>query len=153
MKEDKTDIDFIYTYTESVLKDRDASLRSLNTKCAGLVALSGALFKPFFEITGCSYCDYLKIGILIALAIAMVSGLLGLLATPCGDIADPVALYDDYHEETTEQCKLAVLGTFQTAIDQLTKQGTYKSRCVNTGIVCVVFAISFTFLNGLFSKI
>lgn len=153
MKEDKTNIDFIYTYTESVLKDRDASLRSLNTKCAGLVALSGALFKPFFEMDGCCDCDRLKIGVLITLAIAMISGLLGLLASPCGDIADPVVLYDDYREETTEQCKLAVLGTFHTAIDQLTEQGIYKSRCVNTGIICVVFAISLAFLNGLFSKI
>ena len=151
MKEDTTNIDFIYTYTESVLKDRDTSLRSLNTKCAGLVALSGALFKPVFEMTGCSYCDLLKTGILIALAIAMISGLLGLLASPCGDIADPVVLYDDYREEPTEQCKLVVLGTFHTAISQLTEQGLYKRRCVNTGIVCVVFAISFAFLNGLFS--
>jgi hypothetical protein len=151
VKEDTTNIDFIYTYTESVLKDRDASLRSLNTKCAGLVALSGALFKPFFEINGCSDCDRLKIGVLIALAIAMISGLLGLLASPCGDIADPIALYDDYSEESPEQCKLAILGTFHTAIDQLTEQGLYKGRCVNTGIICVVFAISFAFLNGLFS--
>jgi hypothetical protein len=153
VKEDTTNIDFIYTYTESVLKDRDASLRSLNTKCAGLVALSGALFKPFFEINGCSDCDRLKIGVLIALAIAMISGLLGLLASPCGDIADPVVLYDDYREEPTERCKLAVLGTFHKTVEQLTEQGLYKGRCVNTGIVFVVFAISFAFLNGLFSLV
>jgi len=146
--EDKTNINFIYTYTEAFLKDRDTSLRSLNTKCAGLVALSGALLKSFVEIEGCADCNRLKIGVLISLALAMISGLIGLLAKACGDVADPVTLYKDYYYESEEISKRDVIGTWHKAIEQLTKQAKYKGYCFNIGIFFTVLAILFTFIRS-----
>lgn len=146
--EDRNNIDLIYSYTESFLKDRDASLRSLNTKCAGLVALSGILLNPFLVISHCIDCAHLRAGILVSLLAGIVSGLIGLFASPCGDVVSPTELYYDFYYKSEQECRQFIIGSWHTAIDQLTKQGIFKGRCFNTGVVFLIFAISFAFISG-----
>ena len=122
-EKEQTNIDLIYEYTESFLKSRNESLRSLNTKCAGLVGFSGTLLKPLFELPHCVECDRLKIGLLVLLFIALFSGLLGLFARSSGSVVSPEELYYQWYYKTDEECKQFVIGSWHTAIKQLTEQG------------------------------
>ena len=140
-KIEQTNIALIYEYTESFLKFRNDSLRSLNTKCAGLVGFSGTLLKPLFELPHCVECDRLRIGLLILLFIALFSGLLELFARSNGSVADPEELYYQWYFKTDEECKQFVIGSWHTAIKQLTKQGLYKQRVFNVGVISFTLAV------------
>ena len=140
-EKEQTNIDLIYEYTESFLKSRNESLRSLNTKCAGLVGFSGTLLKPLFELPHCVECDRLRIGSLILLCIALASGLYGLFAKSNGKVADPKEIYYQWYYKTDEECKQFIVGSWHTAIEQLTKQGLCKQKSFNAGVLSFALAI------------
>lgn len=139
--EEQTNIDLIYEYTESFLKFRNESLRSLNTKCAGLVGFSGALLKPLFDMPHCVDCDRLRIGALILLFTALISGLCGLFAKSNGSVVNPEELYYQWYYKTEEECKQFIIGSWHTAIQQLSRQGLYKQRSFNVGVISFSLAV------------
>ena len=134
-------IDLIYTYTESFLKFRNDSLRSLNTKCAGLVGFSGTLLKPLFSLPHCTDCDRLRIGALGLLLGALGCGLFGLLAKSNGSVVDPEELYYQWYYKTDKEKKDFIIGGWHTAIEELTKQGLLKQESFNAGLICFALAI------------
>jgi hypothetical protein len=148
--EEKTNIDLIYSYTESYLKLRNESVRSLNTKLAGLIGFSGALLKPFTDLPSCSYCSLLKMGIFILLLVAVLLGLTGLFAQSVGDVAEPTELYEDWYYNTNEECRQFIVGSWQTAIKQITEHGEKKAKYFNYGIICFATAIFLVFICAIF---
>ena len=149
--EDNTNIKVIYEYTESYLKIVEESLKSLNTKCAGLVGFSGTLLKPFFDLPHCANHESVRVIALFLILIAVFCGILGLLAVPTGEVIHPKYTWDNfyYKEYVSEtECKGRIVTEWLKALEQLTQKAMFKGQCFNVGATCFALAILFSAVSA-----
>lgn len=142
--EDNTNIELIYEYTKYYFSGVEDSLKSLNTKCAGLVGLSGTLLKPFFDLPHCTNHELVRVGALFLILISVFCGILGLLATSTGEVIHPKYVWDKFYfkEYTSEtEFKGRVVTEWLNAVKQLEQKATFKGQYFNVGAICFALAI------------
>lgn len=121
--EKKSNVGFIYTYTESILKQKSESLNRLDLKFYWIIAASGVVLKLASDIDTstcnleslhlvCYSCKILKIILCILPAISTIVSVMGLTPNATGNYPDPAALIKkDLYELSEEDLKCRILGT------------------------------------------
>lgn len=149
--EDSTNIELIYEYTESYLKVIEESLKSLNTKCAGLVGFSGALLKPFFDLPHCINYEWARVVAFFLILIAAFCGIVGLLANQKGDVIAPKYAWDNfYFRENASDIELRgrIVTEWIKASEQLIQKAIFKGQYFNVGAICFALAILFSAVSA-----
>jgi hypothetical protein len=142
--EDNTNIELIYEYTKYYFSGVEDSLKSLNTKCAGLVGFSGAFLKPFFDLPHCTNYESAKVIALFLILISVFCGIIGLLATPTGEVIHPKYAWDEFYfkEYTSEiEFKGRIVTAWLDAVKQLEQKAAFKGQYFNAGAICFALAI------------
>lgn len=149
--EDNTNIELIYEYTKYYFSGVEDSLKSLNTKCAGLVGFSGTLLKPFFDLPHCANHESVRVIALFLILISVFCGIVGLLAAPTGEVIHPKYTWDEfyYKEYASEiEFKGQIVTAWLAALDQLTQKVIFKGQCFNVGAICFALAILFSAVSA-----
>ncbi|NET00360.1 MAG: hypothetical protein F6K61_07210 [Sphaerospermopsis sp. SIO1G1] len=146
--EEHTNTKLAYEYTESLLKDVNKSIDSLNTKMTTVIGFSGLLLRFSADLSDNSYCLYIKIAICVLLAIDICLCIIGLMPSPCGDVVSPEDLLDrEWYYKSDERCRHYIASAWKGAIKQLELQARNKRECLryamlSLGLSIILFAIS-----------
>lgn len=146
--EEHTNTKLAYEYTESVLKDVNKSIDSLNTKMTTIIGFSGVLLRFSADLSDNGYCLYIKIAVCALLAIDIGLCIIGLMPSPCGDVVSPKDLLDgEWYYKSDERCRHYIASAWKGAIQQLELQARNKRDCLRYAMLSlasstILFAIS-----------
>ena len=138
MTEEWTNLDTIYDYTESNLKEAIASMNGLNVRLTAVLGACGFLLKFASEVDW----DRLRLAACLLILICIGCCLLGLSATPAGNLASPGVLLDEWYYESDEQCKLYILVNWRETLKQVDAKRFWKASCLNWAFVCLVLSFA-----------
>lgn len=146
--EEHTNTKLAYEYTESVLKDVNKSIDSLNTKMTTVIGFSGVMLRFAADLSNDGYCLYIKIAVCVLLAIDIGLCIIGLMPSPCGDVVSPEDLLDgEWYYKSDERCRHYIASAWKVAIQQLDIQLINKRNCLryamcSLALSIILFAVS-----------
>ncbi|MEA5577659.1 hypothetical protein [Anabaena sp. UHCC 0451] len=146
--EEHTNTKLAYEYTESILKDVNKSIDSLNTKMTTVIGFSGVLLRFSADLSNHGYCLYIKIAVCTLLAIDIGLCIIGLMPSPCGDVVSPEDLLDgEWYYKSDERCRHYIASAWKAAIQQLDIQLINKRKCLryamwSLALSTILFAVS-----------
>ncbi len=138
---EKSNVKLAYEYTESALKDINASLDHATTKLTAILAFSGVLLRFTIDLESKGYFFISKF--LICSLAALTIGFCGkgLLAEPTGDIIRPEeCLKPEWYRASEEKFQLYIVRQWIECFDQLNKLLVRRTIYLNCAIRCLVIA-------------
>ena len=132
----RNNLDTIYKYTESSVKDAFVSLNGLNVRLTAVAAACGFLLKFAYDV------DLNNLRLLASLLLILCVGCCasGLFARAAGNLASPKVLLDEWYYESDEQCRLYILANWSETLKQVDAKRFWKAQCLNWAFVCFVLA-------------
>lgn len=154
LEKEHTNIQLNYEYTESVLKNCNDSINSLNTKLSTFLGFAGLLLRfgfnlplpvkcPQLDILGweCTICLLLKLSVLVLSAASICISAIGLTAQRNGTIVRPRKLMDDYwYKQPDERCRAFIINTWVVVTEELETLAIEKGDRLNLAIFCLSLA-------------
>lgn len=157
----RSNIDLIYSYTESVLEAKISRIRTLDARLATFMAFAGGLLKLFvdiptkgFLIHGLLYYAFQLIniggGLLAVASIILIAT--ALTARASADVTSPTVLTQKkWYWAEDESVKKVIVKQWLKAIDSVDFLAKRKSRFLNAAIKIialagVLYGVSFIFM-------
>jgi len=129
-----TNLDTIYNYTESSLKDAIASLNGLNLRLTAVVGACGFLLRFAADVQW----ERLRLASSLLLLVCVGLCVLGLSARASGSLASPSYLLDELYYESDEKCRLQILSNWKLTLEQIDTKRYWKAACLNWAFGCLV---------------
>jgi hypothetical protein len=151
--EKNSNIDLIYQYTASLLKEQGDSLNRLDTKLSAFLGFGGLTLrfalnlpsKPWHEsLQNPAYlsCLILKVITCILAGACVFICAFGLTASLRGIAVDPKELMDDeWFQREEEICKGYIISAWIKITDEFEIVGKRKGQTLNIAIWCISIAI------------
>jgi hypothetical protein len=149
-------LDLIYEYTESILKNFNEEVKTINTKLGTVIAFNGILIRTamdlpdqFTQIEGmpCYSCQCIKIAIFGCLILSTWISISGLSSRPSYAIARPGELLDNWYED--DKCKIFILKGLKHEVERLNQKVAEKSSRSNSSMIFLAVAVSLYALEAL----
>ena len=129
-----TNLDTIYGYTESSLKDAIVSLNGLNGRLTTVAGACGLLLRFAADV----HWDRLRLLICLLLLACVVCCVLGLAARASGALISPGCLVDEFYYKSDEECRLQIVSNWKLALEQIDAKRYWKASCLNWAFGCLV---------------
>jgi hypothetical protein len=159
IEEKPSNVDLIYSYTESLLKAQEESLTRLDTRLGTFLAFAGVSLKfavdlpKKSELTGISECIVNSSLVLKLVACgfstaSIVMCVLGLTARMAGNTVSPKTLMSDkWYWEEGQRCRAFIVNTWIEASKEYKKTGLKKAKTLNLAIKLICGAAVAFFLD------
>lgn len=145
---ERSNINLIYTFTESVLKTKIDSLNKLDIRLAAFLAFSGGLLKIVLDLPGkidikteemvCITCQLFKIGAGVSEIVTIIITTIALRSNFTGRVAAPQELTKPkwYYAEKNEFKRVVVKQWLET-IEEIETLALKKSKALNRSITLI----------------
>lgn len=146
IEETRSNVDLIYSYTESIVKAQEESLNRLDTRLGTFLAFAGVTLRFAVdlpgksELTGISECIAssslaLKLAACGFSIASIVVSSLGLTARMTGRTVSPETLMSDkWYWEKEQRCKAFIVNTWIKMLEEYKKTGLKKAKTLNLAI-------------------
>ncbi|MEO1395883.1 MAG: hypothetical protein AAFV90_23550 [Cyanobacteria bacterium J06634_5] len=135
----ENNVELLYTYTESILKNVNANLDQATAKLTAIIAFSGVLLKFTMDLPGEGY--FFSSKFLICVLTAITTGFCGagLLSKSSGDVLKPEELIKpEWYSASPEKFRLYIIRQWIEAIAQLNVLLLETTHYLNWAIGCLV---------------